>query len=441
MIRLDYDATGLDIAAPRENIAGILKPPPSPRPAPPEKLMAKALASPMGTPPLRKLAQEKRSACVVLPDVTRPLPLQDVLPPVLEQIEQAGIAPEKILLLVATGLHRPTTDEELRAMVGAEIMGRYQIANHVASDASAHANLGKTSTGAPMCVDKRYCHAELKVVLGLVEPHFMAGFSGGRKLICPGIAAEETIRIFHGPELIGHGKSRNLQLEGNLVHETSRQVALKAGVDFSVNVVIDSERRLSGVFAGELDEAFLAATRATSELATMPVTERADIVIVSGGGYPLDATWYQTIKGIVAAAAAVKKGGTIISVAGMREGTGSAHFTALWERTEDLETFLNDIAAPGYYCADQWQLQELALAARDVQLMVFSHRLPASFLRKTFLKPLSCVEEGIEAALAAHGAKARMLVMPHGPYVLPVIGKPPAAKTTSPASPRRKARQ
>jgi len=270
-------------------------------------------------------------------------------------------------------------------------------------------------------VDRRYVEADLKALLGLVEPHLMAGYSGGRKLVCPGIAAAETIRAFHSPPLIEHPRSVNTVLDGNPTHQTATEVARLAGVDFTVNVVLNSRRRVLAAFAGDLETPFQAAARHAERLVTAPVEAEADIVITTGGGYPLDATWYQTIKGLLTAKAAVKQGGTIIVASGLREGVGSPDFAGIISETRDLEAFMRRINTGGFYRNDQWQFEEFALVARRAEVMLCSDGLPREAQGRLFVTPVESVEAGLALAFRKHGPAARVLALPHGPYVVPVV--------------------
>lgn len=419
-IRLDYDR-GVRLAeVPDRRLAGVVELPAAHAASAADDVVREALSAPVGSQPLEELARGRRSACVVVPDVTRPMPGRMALPPILSAIEAGGVPRDRVLILIATGLHRPSAPPEIEGMVGAETAQAYRIENHIAHDEAGHVDLGITTTSVPILVDRRYLEADLKVVLGLVEPHFMAGYSGGRKLVCPGLCAEGTIRAFHAPDLIEHPKSANCILEGNPTHLTSTEVARRAGVDFTLNVVLDSRRRVVEAVAGELEQAFLAATERAGPLVTAPVPSRAEIVVVTGGGYPLDATWYQAIKGLVAGRLALRDGGTLILAAGLREGIGSEAFQTLIRETRDLEGFLRRIREPGFYREEQWELEEQALAARRAHVMLYSDGLPRDVQRTLFVEPVGSVEEGIERALERYGADARILAMPRGPYVLPV---------------------
>lgn len=417
-VRLDYDRAGVEVEVADENVAGVVETPCDPATASAAEMVRAALRAPIGMPRLGSIARGRRCACVVIPDVTRPMPSREVLDGVLGEIEDGGVRREEILILIATGLHRPNEGAELVEMVGAEIAGSYRIENHFARDGAAHVRLGATSTGVPICVDRRYVEADLKVLLGLTEPHFMAGFSGGRKLVCPGISSEETINAFHGPRFIEHARSCNCVLAKNPTHLASTEVARIAGVDFTLNVVLNSSREVVGAFAGELEDAFAAAAERARRAGTVELDAAADIVVTSGGGYPLDTTWYQSIKGLVGAIPAVREGGTIILAAGLREGIGSDDFTRLCEGTTDLGVFMRRIQEPGVFLHEQWQLEMFARVARHARIRLYSEGVSRAAQAQLFVEPVDSVEEGLALALAEYGGDTKVLLMPHGPYVL-----------------------
>lgn len=420
-VRLDYGRQGLAVEVPDRNLLMVVEAPPVAAAKEPAEIVRDALVRPKSGAPLAELARGKQSACVVIPDVTRPMPNHVILPELLQALEQGGIPREAISILVATGLHRPNVGEELVEMVGYDIVQRYRIHNHDAKDEASHFDLGTNSLGVPMLVDRRYVDSDLKILTGLVEPHFMAGFSGGRKLVCPGLCAERTINEFHSPRFIEHERSRNLVLEENPVHKAATETAMAEGVDFTLNVVLSSHRTLIAAFGGGLEPAFAAATQRAKDTAACRVSREADLVIVSGGGHPLDATWYQTIKGIVAAMPAVREGGHILCASGMSEGLGSSDFSRMLASCSDLETFMAEIRKPGVHMHEQWQLEEFALAARRASIWLFSEGIPQSAQEKLFVTPVGSIEDGISRVLSAAGDEASITVMPHGPYVLPVI--------------------
>src|SRR5262249_25306633 len=260
-----------------------------------------------------------------------PVPYRVVLPPILDALEDAGIARAAIEILVATGLHRPCTADELHDMFGAEVVSRYRIRNHDARRDDEHRSLGRSNAGTEIVIDRAYLEAELKIVTGLVEPHIMAGYSGGAKGVATGIAATATIRSTHGPVMLESEVGPGI-VEQNPFRADLIEVARRVGVDFLVNVSIDRTRRLTGVFAGDLERAPDAALAAVERQVRVDLNEPVDVVVTSAGGHPLDLTFYQAIKGPVAALNLIRRGGTVILAADMGEGLGSADFRALLDR-------------------------------------------------------------------------------------------------------------
>lgn len=420
-LRIDYDRTGLEVELPEANVLAVVRAPSLAAPPDATAVLREALAQPIASPPLRELARGRKSACIVIPDVTRPMPNPVVLPLILAELEAAGIPRTATLILIATGLHRPNEGEELRSMVGAELAASCRFANNVARDEASHVVVGTTSTGVTASVDRRYLEADLRIVLGLTEPHLMAGFSGGRKLICPGICSAATIRQFHSPPLIEHPRSTNCVLTDNPTHRTSTEIARLARCDFTLNVVLDSARRILAAHAGDLEAAFLATTEYARGVVTCRIPRRADIVLVSGGGYPLDTTWYQTIKALVAAQAAVRPGGSILVASGLRQGCGSEEFASLIRETTELEGFMRRIREPGFHRNDQWQFEEFALVARQAEILLYTDGLSPEEQRGLFVTPVASPAEGLAAARRRHGPAATIIAMPHGPYVIPVV--------------------
>lgn len=422
-VKIDYGTRGLYIDIPERNLAGILQ---QQKMAPlrnPEEGVAGALKEPTGSPPLREMVSGKGSACIVVSDITRPVPNKILLPPILKCLEDQGLGVDDILILVATGLHRPSTKEELFQILGEEVVEKYWVINHRGRDLSTHRYLGETDRGTPIYIDERYLEAEVKILTGLIEPHFMAGYSGGRKSVCPGLSYIDTVKAVHGPHLLEDERAANGIIAGNPVHEEMMAAAERAGVDFIVNVVIDEDMRLIGVFAGDLVEAFNQGVHLAEELVTAYIPEPVDVVVTSSAGYPLDATFYQSVKGMVAPLPILKDGGTIVIAAECSEGIGGSEYTELMLETEDLEDFMERIWSPSYFVIDQWQLEEQVKALGKADILMYSEGIPPKTLEKLFVKPIRSLEEGLEIALSQHGGDARIAVIPKGPYVLPRIGK------------------
>ncbi len=420
-IHLDYGRTGLDVNLPDDRVVGPLAiRPASPLPDP-DAAIARVLACPTGTPPLAEVARGRRNACILVCDITRPVPNRLLLPPLLRILEEQGIRREDVLILVATGLHRPNEGAELEELVGPEIARRYRCENHHGKELSEHDFLGTTANGVPVWLDSRYVRADLKITTGLIEPHLMAGYSGGRKVICPGIAALETVKVWHGPRFLEHPRADCGFLEGNPVHEENTRIALMAGCDFIVNVCIDGQRRITWVGAGHMIEAWHEGVRFCEEVVRVPVAEPLDVVVTSAAGYPLDTTWYQAVKGLTGALPIVKQGGTIVLAASLSEGVGSPEFRKVLAENPDLKVFKQRILGGDYFIMDQWQLEELAKVVERCRVKVVSDGLPAETLRGCHAEPAASVEQAVADCLAEYGPAARVAVIPKGPYVLPYV--------------------
>ncbi len=419
--KLDYGRTGLDVELPVDRLVGplaIRNVPPLPDP---EAAVVNALRAPIGTPSLREIAQGRNDACILICDITRPVPNQTILRPTLEVLAQAGIPRERTLILVATGLHRPSTAAEKLEMLGHEIVADYRVEDHYGTRLEEHSLVGTTARGIPGWIDSRYVRADLKIATGLIEPHLMAGYSGGRKLICPGVAALETVKRWHGPELLEHPKADCGILEGNPVHEENTAIARMAGCDFIVNVTLDSERRVTSVVAGDMEEAFLEGVRFMAGVCRALVPKPVDIVVTSSAGYPLDTTFYQAVKGLTGCLPIVKEGGTIILAASLSEGLGSPEFQSLFRENPSLEVFMERILGRDYFVMDQWQLEELAKVRRKARVKIVSDGVPPDLLSACFVETAPTVEKALADSLAEYGPEAQVAVIPKGPYVLPVL--------------------
>lgn len=419
--RLEYGRTGLDIDLPADRIVRKLAYKDAAPLADPAGDLQRLLDRPNGTPSLAELARGRKSACVVISDITRPVPNRLILEPVLEILEAAGIARSAITILVATGLHRPNVGDELVEMVGREIVENYRIENHHGTVIDEHVYLGESPRGVPIWIDRRYLEADLKITTGLIEPHLMAGFSGGRKLVCPGLAALETVKVWHGPDFLEHPNADCGILDGNPVHEENTWIARRAGCDFIANVVIDTERRPLKWVAGDMEAAFLEGVEFVRGVVVDTVPEPVDIVVTSCAGYPLDTTFYQAVKGLTGALPIVKQGGTIIMAASLSEGIGSPEFQTLFRDNASLDIFVERILGKDYFVMDQWQLEELAKVRRKARVKIVSDGLPPETIDSLFVESAPSVEQAVAESLADYGPSAKVAVIPKGPYVLAQI--------------------
>jgi nickel-dependent lactate racemase len=386
----------------------------------PSAALCDALEHPIGAKPLSELARGRRDAVIVISDRTRPVPNPLLLPPMLDALQRGGLPAEAVTLQVATGLHRACTPAELREMLGSELASSLRIVQHDARDAGSHVDLGRTRSGIPILIDRFFLESDLRLVTGLIEPHLMAGYSGGRKGVCPGLAAVETVRVAHGPAMI-EGQVGPGLVQGNPLHEGLLEAARRVGVHFLVNVALDRERRIAGVFCGDIEQAHAEGMRFVEEEALVSLDAPADLVITSGGGDPLDATFYQAIKGISAASCVVRPGGVILLCAALTEGVGSASFEHLLRESGSPRAFEHRLADASFFAIDQWMVQHLCQAHRRARILVYSDGLSEAELRELLVEPVASPSAGVVEALAALGPGARIAVLPQGPYVLATV--------------------
>jgi nickel-dependent lactate racemase len=419
-VRLDYGRLDIAIRLPEALHVSVVEPAKGAPLADPAAAVAGALQHPIGARPLSELARGRRGAVVVISDKTRPVPNGVVLPPILRCLEAAGITPERIEILVATGLHRANTRDELIEMTSAAIVDRYRFRNHAARNPDEHVHLGRTRRGTEIWIDRGFLTADLKIVTGLIEPHLMAGYSGGRKGVAPGLAGVETMRSAHGPIMLEDNVGPGI-IEGNPFHKDLLEIVRLTHVDFLVDVSIDRARQLTGVFAGDLERAHEAGMAFVEREVRVDLDAPADIVITSAGGYPLDDTFYQAIKGLTGALNIVRRGGTIILAAALSEGIGSQDFQDLLRNAHSNDEFMARITSPGFFRIDQWMVQHLCQVLRKAEVMLVTDGLPADVVSGLLVTPASSVEDALTRALARHGASAHVAVLPQGPYVLATV--------------------
>ena len=387
----------------------------------PTQAVKQALEKPVGCPPLAEMARGKKSACILICDITRPVPNGTLLPPLIEAITGAGIPEENILILVATGLHRPNEGEELREIVGSdEVFRSIRAENHFARDREAHVDLGKTSRGIPVLIDRRFVEADLKVVTGLVEPHFMAGYSGGRKLVAPGVAYQDTILNFHTAHILEHEKSANCVIEGNPLHEEQIQIVRTIGGVVGLNVAIDEKRRIGFVNFGEIEASHLEAVAFMRKHAEVTLPRRFKTIVTTSAGYPLDRTYYQTVKGMVGVIDILEPGGTIIIASECSEGMGSREFVAAQRMLCEVgpDRFMSLLEGRDKAHVDEWQTEMLIKALRVGTVRLYTTGLDSESLKDVFVEPVSSIEEAVAESVKAHG-DPEIAVVPEGPYVIP----------------------
>jgi nickel-dependent lactate racemase len=423
-VRLQYGRGGLVARVPDD--AAVVTPTDLPALADQPGAVVDALGSPVAGPPLAGIigAAARRGAAhggtrsprvaVVFPDLTRPMPNRTVLPPLLDELARLGVDDDRIELLCATGTHRAATTEEMVELVGPEVVRRYAIHQHNAESAD-HVEVG-TVDGAPVRLDRRYIDADVRILTGFVEPHFFAGFSGGPKGACPGLAALETILEAHSPARIADERATWLTMEGNPVHDFVRAAVALAPPTVSLDVAINGRGELTAVFAGPLPEGHHAACAFVADTAVQGVDDRFDVVLSTNGGYPLDRNLYQAVKGMAAAERIVRPGGTIVMAAACADGTpaGSAFAEVLAESSGP--DAIDRAVGPGR--TDAWQAQVLGRVLRRAKVWLRSDGLSDDEIRGAYLRPVGDVSDAVSEALESAGRGARLCVLPFGPLTV-----------------------
>jgi len=416
-IHLAFGKTGLALDLPggygyRTLEARSATPLPDPRSA-----LEAALDEPIATPGIEALAQGKRSAAISVCDITRPAPNRMTLPPLLARLERAGVPRDNITILIATGLHRPASQAEVREICGERIAAAYRVENHHARNLAEHRPLGSTASGVPVHIDERFVSADLHITLGFIEPHMMLGYSGGRKLIAPGLAAQETIKVLHSPKFMRDARAVEGSIADNPLHRELLEIARMARHDFALDVALARDRSIAGIFAGRPEAAHARGVEFVSRLMLETLEEPVDAVITTSAGYPLDLTYYQSIKGITAASHILKPGGRILLVAACEEGAGAPEFSDMLLAGESEGEFLDRIAdAP--VVVDQWQLEKLALVTRRSRVWYYVSGLPAEYRSKLWGRCCASVEAGIRELTDGLAPGASIAIIPEGPYVL-----------------------
>ena len=382
----------------------------------PGAAIEQALDHPIAGASLEELARGRSSAAISVCDITRPSPNHLTLPPLLERLQRAGIARESVTILIATGLHRPATEEEIAAIVGPEIASQYRVENHFARRQEDHRYLGATSRGTPAWIDRRFTDAGLRVTLGFIEQHLMAGFSGGRKLIAPGLAYQDTIRALHSPRFMRDARAVEGSIDHNPLHAELLEIAALAGHDFALDVVLAPGRRICGVFAGEPRASHAAGIEFVRDRTTAWIPALFDAAITSAAGYPLDLTFYQSVKGVTAAAHIVEPGGAILVLSECAEGAGAEEFSRMLKESPSPAAFLEQIERAPVE-VDQWQLEKLALVFQNHRVLFYVPGLPAEFRAKLWGPVFDSPEEAVAGLLLGLVSSPQVAVLPEGPYV------------------------
>jgi lactate racemase len=390
--------------------------------ADPVAAVREVLAGPIGAPPLLQLAAGRRSACILICDITRPVPNGLFLRPMIETLIAGGVPLNAITVLVATGLHRPNLGAELAEVVGDPwVIDHVRIVNHDARDEAAHVDFGRTRTrGTPVKLNRLFAEADLKIATGLVEPHFMAGWSGGRKVVAPGVAHHETIRTFHSARFMEDPLAVQCNLVGNPLHEEQLEIVRILGDVYGLNTVIDEARRLAFVSFGEIVASHAAAVDFVAGATRVPLPRKFSTVVTSSAGYPLDKTYYQTIKGMVTPLDILAPGGTLIIASECSEGFGSPEFRDAQTRLVALgpERFLATLTAKSLAEVDEWQTEMQLKTMRVGRIELYATGLKPADQAITGVNIIKDVDEAI-AASVERSRDTAVAVIPEGPYVIP----------------------
>ncbi|MCB8877745.1 nickel-dependent lactate racemase family protein [Acidisoma silvae] len=422
-IALSFGRTPLEITPPSGCLPTIIRKAAMTKLADGAAAIRRAFDAPIGSTKLSDLSRGKTSACILICDITRPVPNGLFLRPMIETMVAAGVPLSAITVLVATGLHRPNEGAELQELVGDRwVLDHVSVENHFARDDAAHIDLGTTATrGTPIGIDRRFAEADLRIATGLVEPHFMAGWSGGRKVVAPGVAHHTTIRTFHSARFMEDPLAVQCNLTGNPLHEEQLEIIRRLGDVYALNTVIDEDRDLVHVTFGEIIASHLAAVDFIAGVTRIAVPRRFKTVVTSSAGYPLDKTYYQTIKGMVTPLDILAPGGTLIIASQCSEGFGSPEFREAQERLTELgpERFLATLTAKSLAEIDEWQTEMQLKATRLGQVELYTEGLTDEERRITCVTLSADIHASILASMARH-EDPHVAFIPEGPYVVPV---------------------
>ena len=377
-----------------------------------------ALQKPIGSQPLLERISPDTKICIAFTDITRATPNDRIIPWLLEHL---GGPSDNITLLNQLGTHRPNTREELETMLTPEVVANYRVLNHEPENPEALVQVGTTADGTPALLNRQIVEADFRIITGFIEPHFFAGFSGGVKGIMPGCAGLETVMSNHGAKNIGDPQATFGVTEGNPLWEELRDIALKTGPTFLLNVTLNEQRDITNVFAGDIIEAHKTGCTFVKKSAMQPVEQPFDIVVTTNSGYPLDLNLYQGVKGMSAGARVLKEGGTLILAAECREGVpGGSPLDELLRSADSIEEILAMLSTPSFVRPEQWQAQIQALVQRRAEVLVRCE-LDDATLRACHLAPCADISAEVAKRLAKLGPDARVAVLPQGPLTIPYL--------------------
>lgn len=416
-----YGRGELPVRVPAGVDVTVVRKPPMPVERDPDGAVRLALRAPRGSAALRTLARPGARVAIAICDVTRPVPNGPILRGLLRELEGAGVHADDVTVIVATGLHRPNEGAELAELVGDPgLVGSLRIVNHRALNDDEHVWVGETDRGTPVWLDRRFVEADVRIVTGLVEPHFMAGYSGGRKVVAPGLAHARTIRRLHSHSFMGDPRCAPCRLDDNPLHGELLAIAAQLGPVLAVNTVIDEARRVSAVTFGDLRVSHEAAVDHVRRFVEVPLPRRFHTVVTSAAGHPLDATYYQAVKAMVTPLEVLEPGADLIVAARCDEGLGSSSYGSAQRTLTELglDRFLAGVAEKEAADVDEWQTEMQARAMKVGRISILAEGLSPEERRLTGVEVVDDLAAAIEASIARHADRS-VAVIPEGPYVVP----------------------
>lgn len=419
IVKLDYGTEGLEAELP-DDATTVIEPdyPPGVRDS--KSTLRRALEAPIESAPLREIARPGQRVAIAVCDITRPQPRELMLNALFDALPETS--PENFVILIATGTHRANTHDELRAMLGDDIVDRYRVVNHDARDPNGLVEIGESATGVPVWLNRDWVEADVRITTGFVEPHFFAGFSGGPKMVAPGLAGLDTTMVLHDARHVGHPNATWGITEGNPIHDDVRDIARMTGVDFAFDVTLNGDKEITAAFAGELFAEHERACETSKREAMREVPAPFDVVVTTNSGYPLDQNLYQSIKGMSAAAKVVREGGVIVCAAECRDGLPDhGAYAELLKRRSSPDELLEMVHAPGFAEPDQWQIQVQSQIQKHARVMVKTSYLSPDALRAAHFEPIDDVSKTATSALRDFGKGARLCVLPRGPQTIPYV--------------------
>ena len=419
-VTLAYGKTGLTISLPDDAHVTMVEPTYQPGVPDPAMALARALHEPIGSPPLRDLVSADDRVGIAFSDITRPTPNHLILPVILDHL--AHVPDERITLFNGTGTHRANTEGELRTMLGPRVADRYRIVQNDAQDRSTHVLAGTASTGNEIWLNRGFVDCTVRILTGFIEPHFFAGFSGGGKAVMPGLAHLDTVLRNHNARHMDSPQARWGIREGNPLWEEIRDAAAMVSPTFLLNVTLNRDHDVTGIFAGHWEDAHAAGCAFVKDTAMIGLDHPFDIVITSNSGYPLDLNLYQSVKGMSAAAQIVRHGGSIILAADCWDGIPEhGDYGQLLREAESLDDLLETVRQPEFSRQDSWQVHTQALVAQKADVYVHSRNLSREQIQGAHLIPCASIERTVAHLLQVYGPQATICVLPEGPQTIPYV--------------------